>query len=160
MNDWAKKLCATVHNVALGEEKSRIKIRTRDTIISSTLLTDLTKPTLSDSYDVEMIRFDDLNIAIEAPCICKIDVEGAEHMVLKGMGERLEEIDLFIVETSLNSLYEGGWDFSDINAFFVENYFCLFDITEIKRRPFDGALHQIDAVFVKKSSPMRVKRWA
>jgi FkbM family methyltransferase len=160
MNEWAKKLHATVHNVALGNSQKKIRIQNRNTIISSTLLSDVTKPELVGSYDVDMVRFDSLDIEIKSPCVCKIDVEGAELAVLEGLGERIRCIDIFVVEVSLNSLYEQGPEFSDINSFFTDHGFRLFDIVGLKRRPFDGALHQIDAVFVKESSPMRIKRWA
>jgi FkbM family methyltransferase len=160
MEQWAKTLHATVHNVALGNRQKKIQIRTRDTIISSTLLTDMTKPDITEYYDVDMVRFDSLDIKIKSPCICKIDVEGAELAVLDGMGEQIKYVDVFVIETSLNSLYEQGPEFSDVNSLFNDHGFCLFDIAGVKRRPFDGALHQIDAVYVKKSSPMRVKRWA
>jgi len=57
----------------------------------------------NDIKDIEEIkvsvrRFDSLPIKINRPCFVKIDVEGGEHNVLEGMGEKLREIDFVQIE--------------------------------------------------------------
>ena len=159
MRTWAKKLDAQIHNLALGAENCSMRIATRSTILHATLLRDITEPTLENVYDVPVRRFDTLFPSIAQPALCKIDVEGAEASALQGMGESIHNIDAIIVETSMVSLYEHGPEFADIVSYMSNNQFSFFDICGVTRRPFDDALHQIDAVFVPDQSPLRIRRW-
>jgi len=43
-------------------------------------------------------RFDNLNIELESPCFLKIDTEGHELQVLKGFGDRLNDVDVIQLE--------------------------------------------------------------
>jgi FkbM family methyltransferase len=52
-------------------------------------------------------RFDSLNLSIERPCYLKIDVEGAEEMVLRGFGDRLKDVDVLQIEWFLRDFHEG-----------------------------------------------------
>jgi hypothetical protein len=160
MRRWAEIINAEIHNLALAAEDSVMTIATRETIIHATLLKDFTNPIMTDRYEVQVSRFDRLPIEIERPALCKIDVEGAELSVLQGMDSRIDEIDALVIEMSLISLYENGPELSEIMSLLKEKGFCLYDICSITRRPFDGALHQIDAVFVPDHSPLRVRRWS
>ena len=62
-------------------------------------------------------RFDDLVPSIEKPALCKIDVQGAELMVLQGMTKQLADIDYFIVETSTLSPFKEAAEFDQICRF-------------------------------------------
>ncbi len=160
MERWAQQLSARVHNVALGAADGELPIRTRSTIEHATLLRDVTEPPLDASYAVPLRRFDGLFSKIEQPNFCKIDVEGFERDILIGMGDAIQSLDVVVIETSLNTLYDNGADFSEIMEIMKERGFELFDVCGATRRPFDSALHQIDAAFVPTTSAMRVKRWA
>jgi len=159
MHTWAAKLDAEIHNIALGAENASMQIATRHTIIHATLLRDLTEPTIEKKYEVPVRRFDEHFGSFERPVLCKIDVEGAESLVIQGMGARIHDLDAIIVETSMISLYEQGPEFADIVGLMAARQFALFEIGEITRRPFDRALHQIDAVFVPAMSRLRPRRW-
>jgi FkbM family methyltransferase len=161
MKAWAKKLNAEVHNVALGAEAETLDITHPTQIINSTLmqLAPHVTNSIEQRYQVPVRRFDSLFTAIERPALCKIDVEGAELMVLVGMGEQIQSLDAIIVETSINSLYQNGPEFDDVVLYMSKKRFSFFDIGALVRRPFDGALHQIDAIFVPDDSPLRVRRW-
>jgi FkbM family methyltransferase len=159
MRAWAEKLNAEVHNVALGPQECSLEIAARDTIVNSTLLNDLTRPTIQETYRVPMRRFDSLFHAVERPALCKVDVEGAELMVLEGMGAQIFSLDAIVVETSMISLYENGPEFRDVMKYMSDHGFSLFEIGAITRRPYDGALHQMDAIFVPDQSPLRIRRW-
>ena len=100
-------------------------------------------------------RFDDLVPSIEKPALCKIDVQGAELMVLQGMTKRLADIDYFIVETSTLSPFKEAAEFDQICRFMSDNDFALYDVMALQRRPLDGALGAIDVAFVKKTCPLR-----
>ena len=76
-------------------------------------------------------------------------------MVFEGMGSRLKDLDVVIVETSLIATLKNGPEFADVVALMNASNLVLFDITGVTRRPLDQALAQIDAVFVPSDSPLR-----
>ena len=161
MEQWARKLRANILNIALGDSCGSTTIRTRATIENSTLLHDITQPQIESCYDVPVTRFDVAIASFARPAFCKIDVEGAELMVLRGMGQRITEFDIFVVECNMASLYENGPEFRDVMQLFDHNGFVLYDLVGGVRRPCDDALHQIDAVFVPSDSALRAtRRWA
>ena len=54
-----------------------------------------------------------------------------------------------------------GPEFRDVFHELDSHEFILYDIISLNRRPLDGAIAQIDAVFVPRHSPLRSdKRWA
>ncbi len=61
-------------------------------------------------HESETRRLDDVveteGIVLESPVLMKIDVQGAEHRVLRGAVRTLERVDALIVEMSLRPLYE------------------------------------------------------
>ena len=156
-----KKLRAEIHPVGLGEVDSVATINVRPEIGGSSLYEDVENVEICSTYEVPIIRFDHLFADFARPALCKIDVQGAELAVLKGMGERLAEIDVLIVETSLIATLKGNApELAEVMAFFGSHDFCLYDIVGMTRRPLDQALAQIDAVFVPKNSALRRdRRW-
>ena len=59
-------------------------------------------------------RFDKLFTTFERPALCKIDVQGAELMVLEGMTGCLSKIDALIVETSTIATVKGGAELGSV----------------------------------------------
>lgn len=159
MQRWKKTIDADIHEVALGAEEGTMRIYMRDTIKHASLMKDVTAPEILDSYEVPVERFDARFGDFARPAFCKIDVEGAEMLVLEGMNNRLTNFAAIVVETSMNSLYENGPEFGDVMALMVQNGMRFYDFIGLSRRPSDLALHQIDAVFVPQNSPLRVKAW-
>ena len=105
-------------------------------------------------------RFDDLVGEIQTPALCKIDVQGAELMVLQGMTKRLSDIDYFIVETSTLSPFKEAAEFDQICRFMSDHGLVLYDVMALQRRPLDGALGVMDVAFVRKDCPLRADpRW-
>jgi hypothetical protein len=77
------------------------------------------------------------------------------------MGQRIQQIDCFVIETSLIATLRGSPEFAEVVCFMNRNGYVLFEIIDILRRPLDHALAQIDAVFVKQDSELRRDhRWA
>ena len=106
-------------------------------------------------------RFDRLFSAFERPALYKIDVQGAEMMVLAGMGDRIAEIDVFIVETSTIATVKDGAEMAEVIGFMQQRGFVVADIVGLKRRPLDGATAQVDLMFVREDAPLRSdRRWA
>jgi FkbM family methyltransferase len=162
MERWARTLRAKVLNVALGEHEGATTIRIRDDGIGgSSFFAEVGPCRLVTTYDVPVRRFDAAIGPIERPCLCKIDVQGAEGMVLRGMGDRIAELDVIVVETSVvRTLHGEAPEFGDIVVAMRDRGFVLYDIVGMLRRPLDGCLTQVDAVFVPEHSALRSdRRW-
>ena len=69
-------------------------------------------------------------------------------MVLEGIGSRLTDLDVAIVETSLIATLKNGPEFADVVASRRLPISCCLTSRGVLRRPLDQALSQIDAVFV------------
>jgi FkbM family methyltransferase len=163
MESLAKRMNARVFNVALGDRKDRATIDVRPELGGSTLLEERGHKQSVTSYEVPVERLDSLieRKSLEGPCLCKIDVQGAELMVLRGMTGLLDAMDLLIIEVSLIDTLVDAPIFHDIDAFLSGHGFVLYDILDLGRRPLDGALGQMDVVYCKKDSALRSdRRWA
>lgn len=160
MQRWAERLDATVLNVALGAEERTAEIHVYENIEQASLLEEAAAFPIVATYEVPVRRFDDVIDGFERPALCKIDAQGAEIDVLRGMGDRLEEMDAFLIEASLLAPYADGPDFYEVARLMHEHGYALHDVTGFYRRALDGALAQIDAAFVPRSSPLRQdRRW-
>lgn len=86
--------------------------------------------------------------------LLKLDVQGYELQVLAGARETLADTSFVLVEASLQRLYEDSPLVADVLARMESLNFQLYDITELHRRPLDGATAQADLLFVRKQSPL------
>ncbi len=156
-----RQLRCEIHQTALGHRDGEVEIEIRPDIQGATLLEDVSDREVVRRDRVPMRRFDSLIGEIDRPSLCKIDVQGAELMVLEGMTERLDSIDALIVETSIIASLKGGPEIQDIVRFMHEHGFALADIVGMTRRPLDGATAQLDVLFIPDGSPLRQdRRWA
>jgi FkbM family methyltransferase len=80
--------------------------------------------------------------------LMKIDVQGAEHMVLKGAEKTLSKTSMIWVEVSFKELYENSAVFSDIYYDLTKKGFRLMEI-EPGFRGASGELLQGDTLFLK-----------
>ena len=130
-------------------------------IQGSTLLEEIGQRDFVRFERVPMRRFDKLFTSFARPALCKIDVQGAELMVLQGMANRLREIDALVVETSTIATVKGGAEVGGVVRFLGEHGFVVADIIGLKRRPLDGATAQVDLLFLPEASPVRAdRRWS
>jgi FkbM family methyltransferase len=161
MERIARHYDAAIFNVALGDRDGQVDIATRpDDINGATLFEEIGPLGAPCRYSVPMYRFDGLFGEIGRPAACKIDVQGAELMVLLGMGERMIDFDVFIVEVSLIATIKGAPDAYEVIAHMRQKGFVIFDIVGLARRPLDNALAQVDMLFVREDSPFRAdRRW-
>ncbi len=98
---------------------------------------------------------------LAVPDLVKIDVQGFEKEVLKGMPSCFGRTHAFIIEVGLMEFFPKAPIIHDIIGMMAENGYVLYDITDSLRRPYDNALAQCDCVFVLQHSPLRaVKTWA
>ncbi len=147
--------------MALGDHGGEAKMEIRADIQGSTLLEEVGEREFLRFDHVPLRRFDELFTTFERPALCKIDVQGAELMVLEGMTGCLSQIDAVIVETSTIATVKGGAELAGVVRFMSEHGFVVADVVGLKRRPLDGATAQLDLLFVPESAPLRAdRRWA
>jgi len=158
MRSLQRQLRCQIHQVALGDRDGEVDIEIRPDIQAATLFDDTTEREVLRHDRVPMRRFDRLIDDIARPSLCKIDVQGAELMVLEGMTGSLDDLDAIIVETSTLASLKGGPEVHDIVHFMHEHGFVVADIVGMVRRPLDGATAQLDLLFLPRGSPMRLER--
>ena len=160
MEDIAKRYKAQIHNVALGADNAQLEIAVRERIDSGSFFAEIGDAVYTARYAVPVLPFRNLIGAFARPALAKIDVQGAELLVLQGMADRLADIDAIITETSTIPTINGGPELSQIVAFFANHGWSAADIMSTARRPLDGALAQLDVLFVPNDSPLRSdRRW-
>jgi len=107
--------------------------------------------------EVPVVTIDDLcnKRNLRGPYLIKIDVQGAELVVLNGAEKVLEDTELIILEVSLFQFYINGPQFYDVVSYMKDRGFVVYDIFGGHNRPLDGALGQIDMAFVKENGQFR-----
>jgi FkbM family methyltransferase len=106
---------------------------------------------------VPVVTIDDLckERNLEGPYVIKADVQGAELRALDGAKKVLEHTELIILEVSLFQFYVNGPQFYDVVSYMKAHGFVVYDIFNGYNRPLDGALAQVDIVFVKEYGQFR-----
>jgi FkbM family methyltransferase len=106
---------------------------------------------------VPMVRLDDVVKAQSppGPYLLKIDAQGAELDVLDGFGETIAETDVIVLEVSMFGFMKGAPQFYDVVRYMHQQQFAAYDIILNWNRPLDGALGQVDIVFVRENGVFR-----
>ena len=161
MRRLSRRLRCEVHALALGDRDGEAALEVRADIQESTLLEEVGPRRVRRVDRVPLRRFDGLFGPIARPALCKIDVQGAELMVLAGMTGRLAEIDALVIETSTIATVKNGAEVGSVVRFLGEHGFALADVVGLRRRPLDKATAQLDLLFVpKEAAPRTDRRWA
>lgn len=162
MENIARQLDAEILNVALGDEEGELEIGVRPNDIGgSTFYEEIGPLGPTRRYAVPVRRFDCAIDGFERPALCKIDVQGAEMNVLRGMGERIHDVDAILIEASVIATIKDGPEIAEVIAFLRQQGFVVYDVLGGGRRPLDRALAQLDLLFVKNDSPLRSDhRWS
>lgn len=152
-----QRLNAEYFLVAAGAENKEVTLNVHDDISGSSLFPQVEGKALDgEARPTPMRRLDSLlPESLEHPVFLKLDTQGAELEVLKGLGSRIGEIDLLIVETTMMAVRHGIPQFADVVRFCDDAGFVVYDVLEGHMRALDGALAQIDLAFVRKDSPLR-----
>jgi FkbM family methyltransferase len=90
----------------------------------------------------------------EKPELIKLDVQGYELEVLKGGKTALSRAEAVLLEVNLIPVYAGAPLLEGVVDFMAAEGFRAYDIAGMIRRPLDGALWQMDMVFVRYDSPL------
>jgi FkbM family methyltransferase len=111
-----------------------------------------------DSREVEQIKLDtffkDVNIA--GPVLLKTDLQGHDLSALRGARHFLKSCDVIISEISFLPIHRTKCNsINDFTTYLADNNFVCVDIYDPLRVPTPtGPLMQVDAVFLKKDSPL------
>lgn len=89
------------------------------------------------------------------PDFVKLDTQGFELEALHGAPSLFGRTELFIVETMLYEFMPAYPLAREVIAYMADRGYEIYDVTELHRRPFDGALAQIDFAFVKRNGRFR-----
>ena len=113
------------------------------------------------SREVEIITSSTLEIQLSklnfnsSDNIIKLDVQGSEIDILKGLGEKISFFEIIILETSVKEYNKGSPLFIDVVNYMNKTNYTLYDIFDLKRLGNYGSfLVQFDAIFVKKNSSL------
>jgi FkbM family methyltransferase len=153
----ARRLNARVVLAAAGATNGEVVFNVHDDLSGSSLFPQAEGQALDGRpRRVRMVRLDAiLDPVLDRPVLLKIDTQGAELQVLEGLGARLAEIDLVLVEASLMAFREGTPLFADVVEAFRRRGFVVYDILEGHFRQLDSALAQVDLAFVREDSALR-----
>jgi FkbM family methyltransferase len=94
------------------------------------------------------------------PDLVKLDIQGFELEALSGAQTTFGRTEVFVLETSLFRFMPRQPITREVISFMFDRGYELFDITEYLRRPYDGALAQVDLAFVKADGRFRAEtKW-
>lgn len=91
------------------------------------------------------------------PDLIKIDVQGYELEVLRGALTCLGRSDMLIVETSLFHPFAERPTYYRVVELMEAYGYRIFDLLDLRYRPRDGALWQVDICFLRRDSPLAVQ---
>ncbi|MGB7419099.1 MAG: FkbM family methyltransferase [Erythrobacter sp.] len=97
---------------------------------------------------------DDVTVAMPAPSLLKVDVQGAELEVLGGAARFLDQCEFVQLEVALLDYNEGAPSFLEVLTFMDQRGFVPFDIAGASR-PNGLDLVQIDLLFARAASTLR-----
>lgn len=112
---------------ALGERDGQLQLHLASRADSSSLLAlgkeqkKIFKMEEAGTLDVSVRRLDDVLAGlVTAPALLKIDVQGYEFEVLRGLGDLAASVEWIYVETSFVELYEGQKLHAEVSALLVD----------------------------------------
>ena len=153
----------TIFNLALGEKKSKGLISVFNDIASSTFLEQegYSSSDCLEKIEVDIVPFDELKIDIKNASLLKIDAQGFELPILRGMKKSITKFDYVIIESRFIETLKDSGTFNDLYALMSFYKFRIFDILSLTRRPLDNATTEVDIVFCKKENKiLNTKRWS
>jgi FkbM family methyltransferase len=106
---------------------------------------------INNEFNVKTITLDSFIEDKSIPNIdlLKIDVQGAENLVLNGALKTLNHVKIIIIEVSFYDFYEKSTSIYDIEKI-INNYgFKLFSISEISNNPMNGRTDWAEIIYNK-----------
>ena len=148
-------------NVALSNYKGEVDFYKSSNEGSSSLLQmeEIHKINFPNSAKNELIKVKcDLldnyltEIKIESAVLMKLDVQGAERLVLEGAVNTLEKVDVIYSEVNFQELYKDAVLITDLILLLKKYNFNFAGIENIYQSLIDGSYTHGDAIFVKEKN--------
>jgi FkbM family methyltransferase len=150
---------ATYHMRAASASEHPVVLNVHDDFVGSSLYREVEEGTGVNGVprEVSAVTLDRLVIERQAPppFMIKVDVQGAELDVLSGAATTLRHAEVVVLEVSLFQFFEGAPLFCEVVAYMKARGFAPYDVLGLQYRPIDGALSQLDVVFVKEHGLFR-----
>lgn len=168
MNPYLEKFCKEHPSTqkieaGAGAEKGSLTLTVWDDFQGSSFLAASDPVTRGNKQTrtVEIVTIDSLYADPEKlPDLVKLDVQGFELEALKGAASLFGKTELFILEASLYKFLPDCPTFSSVVEFMSKRGYEVYDIPGFARRPYDGALGQIDLAFAQKDGfLMKCAEW-
>ena len=94
------------------------------------------------------------------PEVIKIDAEGFDFKILQGAASVLGKTELILLELTFFGRHEGALSPEDLIQFMKSKGYSIYDFTGFQRRPYDGAMGQLEVAFALDSGRLRSNpRW-
>lgn len=148
-----KKYSGEIHHCALMTEESDGSIYKTKDLFGSSVMHKITGDKDHHLQDIKIRTLDKVlaETNFSTPCLLKVDCQGGDYQVIQGGVNVLARCDLVILEVSFFRYWGDHHPAPlDIFNFMDNNGFVIYDILDGLFRPLDGALGQVDFVFVKK----------
>jgi FkbM family methyltransferase len=149
------------HRLALSDSDGEAELNVSGNSFSSSLLPmadrHLESAPGSAYVDTERVRTARLDeiweevVGAGRPWV-KLDVQGFEMHVLRGMGERIGEVGVLETELSLVRLYEGAAPWRELADWLGERGFALAGVEPGFEDPASGRMLQFDGVFLREDA--------
>lgn len=116
----------------------------------------------SEIRKVPQCSIDDLvrDRKVLQPDFMKIDVQGAQLLVLEGAKQTIKSCSLILLEVPFYRFSQNHSTFHEYIAWMAQNQFIPYEIVDVLRRPVDGAMGQCDLLFCRDGHRlMSDRRW-
>jgi len=159
---FLRQICSTYKAqyvlAAAGRAPGSATFNVHNDKFSSSLLTEVEGPSVDGTPRTVPVVSIDQQCAernLPGPYLIKLDVQGAELQVLSGASRTLPQTEAVILEVTLFATMIGGPQFYDIVTYMKTAGFVAYDIFPVNYRPLDGALAQLDMIFVREDGLFR-----
>lgn len=152
--DFNKQFNMDFIQCAIGSKKGQTCIHIPKNRLGSTSIlerTEIYNPKEEiNTRSVEVKTLDDIiqERKYISPYGVKIDTEGYELEVLKGMSNSIKDVDFIIAEVSIKKRFVDSYEFSDIVSFLARFDFALLDVLN----SYQYSPRYLDCLFARKKS--------